>query len=438
MKATFQHVVHTIQQQAVMAFLMNAIKRFSSSEHQAHAAALTYTTLFALVPLLTVTYTVLSMIPSLQENRSDIEQLMLGSLVPSSGDVLMGYLHQFSQQAQKLTVVGIVLLAVTAFMMLRSIEDTFNQIWLLKRTRKGISSFLLYWGILSLGPLMLSGGIAASSYFSSLSLWQEDWVPTYGTLALGLLIPYLTSFFAFTLIYWAVPNCNVPLKHAAMGGSLVALFFELGQEIFAEVTTLFPSYQLIYGAFAAVPLFLMWLYLSWLLILFGAEIVYLLGAGRLNEQDELASIDHPLGLRLLSMLHSQQLQGEGLSLNDFKQSIKRNNTRKIGYGSLRKTLLYLEKLKLIIKKEDDKYFLIRDLNQYTLYDYLQHIAPKKWFELIKSDLTFSNESLGTVDLFELEQALVRQQSKLKKSMSTGLNDYLSSSDDTTKRGVGND
>jgi hypothetical protein len=73
-----------------------------------------------------------------------------------------------------------------------------------------------------------------------------------------------------------------------------------------------------------------------------------------------------------------------------------------------------------------------------LYDYLQHIAPKKWFELIKSDLTFSNESLGTVDLFELEQALVRQQSKLKKSMSTGLNDYLSFSDDTTKRGVGND
>jgi membrane protein len=424
-KAIFQHTALKIQQQAAIALLMTAIKRFSSSEHKAHAAALTYTTLFALVPLLTVTYSALSMIPSLQENRSEIEQLMLGNLVPSSGDVLMDYLHQFSQQAQKLTLVGIVLLAVTAFMMLRTIEDTFNQVWLLKRGRRGLSSFLLYWGILSLGPLMLSAGIAVSSYFSSLSLWKEDWVPTYGTLALGLLIPYMTSFFAFTLIYWAVPNCNVPLKHAAMGGSLVALFFEIGQEIFAEITTLFPSYQLIYGAFAAVPLFLMWLYLSWLLILFGAEIVYLLGAGRVNQQDELATVDHSLGLRLLSLLHTQQAQGEGLSLIDFKQSMKCNKTTSTGYGSLRKTLTYLEKLKLIIKKENEQFFLIRDLNQYTLYDYLQNVTPKKWFELIKSDLSLTHDGLGAVDLFELEQILVRQQSKLKKSMSTGLQVYLS-------------
>tara|TARA_R110001583_G_scaffold12292_1_gene54715 strand:+ start:2223 stop:3629 length:1407 start_codon:yes stop_codon:yes gene_type:complete len=440
-KATFQNLVQKIQQQAGIALLMAAIKRFSALEHKAHAAALTYTTLFALVPLLTVTYSVLSMIPSLQDNRSDIEQLMIGNLVPSSGDVLMGYLHQFSQQAQKLTVVGIILLAVTAFMMLRSIENTFNQVWLLKRGRKGLSSFLLYWGILSLGPLMLSAGIAASSYFASLSLWQEDWVPTYGTMALGLLIPYTTSFFAFTLIYWAVPNCNVPLKHAAIGGSLVALFFEIGQEIFAEVTTLFPSYQLIYGAFAAVPLFLMWLYLSWLLILFGAEIVYQLGAGRLNEQDELANVDHTLALHLLSMLHAQQVKGEGLSLIDFKQSISHNKAKRTGYGSLRKTLTYLEKLKLIIIKENEHYFLIRDLNQYTLYDYLKHIAPKKWLDLVNSDL-FQNAAnldvvgsngrgLTSAGLIELKQTLIHEQSELKKGMSIGLDIYLSSKINST-------
>ena len=431
MKVRIQHLVQEIQQWPVVALLMAAVKRFTALEHKAHAAALTYTTLFALVPLLTVTYSVLSMIPSLQENRSEIEQLLIGNLVPASGDVMMNYLHQFSQQAQKLTVVGIALLAVTAIMMLRSIEYTFNQVWLLKRGRKGLSSFLLYWGILSLGPLMLSGGIAASSYFASLSLWQEDWVPTFGTMALGLLIPFTTSFLAFTLIYWAVPNCNVPLKHAAIGGASVALFFEIGQEIFAEVTTLFPSYQLIYGAFAAVPLFLMWLYLSWLLILFGAEIVYMLGAGRLNEQDELATVDHTLGLHLLSMLHVQQVNGEGLSIEDFKQSITRNKQSKTGYGSLRKTLLYLEKLKLILKKEDEHYFLIRDLNQYSLYDYLQHIAPKKWFELIESDLTFKTTQgdLGIVDLIELKQHIEQQQNALKDNLSVGLQAYLLPSSD---------
>jgi membrane protein len=418
-KAIFQKIATKIQQQAGIALLIAAIKRFNSLGHTTDAAALTYTTLFALVPLLTVTYSVLSMIPSLQENRSDIEQLMLGNLVPSSGDALMEYLRQFSQQAQQLTAVGIVLLALTAFMMLRSIENTFNQVWQLKQGRKGLSSFLLYWAILSLGPLMLSAGLAFSSYIASFSLWKEDWVPTYGTLALGLFIPYITSFLAFTLIYWAVPNCNVPLKHAAIGGGVVALFFEIGQEIFAEATTFFPSYQLIYGAFAAVPLFLLWLYISWLVILLGAEIVYLLGAGRLNEEDESSSVDDALGLRLLSLLHVQQGKGEGLSLSDFKQSIMCNKATNIGYGSLRKTLTYLEELKLIIKKEDDQYFLIRDLSQYILYDYLQHIAPKKWFELINADL-----SLATLDLFELEQVLVRQQGDLQKNTSTALQFYL--------------
>lgn len=420
MKALFQQVVLKIQQQSGAALLIAAFKRFNSLGHTTDAAALTYTTLFALVPLLTVTYSVLSMIPSLQENRSDIEALMLGNLVPSSGDVLMEYLHQFSQQAQQLTAVGIVLLAITAFMMLRSIENTFNQVWQIKRGRKGLSSFLLYWAILSLGPLILSAGLAVSSYLASLSLWKEDWVPSYGILALGLVVPYLASFLAFTLIYWAVPNCNVPLKHAAIGGAVVAMFFEIGQEIFAEATTFFPTYQLIYGAFAAVPLFLMWLYLSWLLILLGAEIVYLQEDGRLSEQDEVARIDDALGLRLLSILHAQQVTGEGLSFIELKQLIKKDKGAKIDYGSLKRTLMYLEKLKLIIKMHDHQYFLVRDLNHYVLYDYLQHIAPKKWFELVKPDL-----SLGTLDLFELEQVLVRQQGELKKNTSTALQLYLS-------------
>lgn len=419
MKEKFQHVATKIQQQVGIALLIAAIKRFTSLGHKTHAAALTYTTLFALVPLLTVTYSVLSMIPSLQENRSEIEALMLGNLVPSSGDALMGYLYQFSQQAQQLTAVGIVLLVITAFMMLRSIENTFNQVWQLKQGRKGLSSFLLYWAILSLGPLMLSAGIAVSSYIASFSLWKEDWVPTYGTLALGLFIPYLTSFLAFTLIYWAVPNCNVPLKHAAIGGAVVALFFEIGQEVFAEATTFFPSYQLIYGAFAAVPLFLMWLYLSWLVILLGAEIVYLQGAGRLSEQDELSRVDDALGLRILSILHAQQINGEGLALNELKEVMKNGKSGKAGLGSLRKTLSYLEELKLVIKKTEGQYFLVRNLTNYSLYEYLQHIAPKKWFELIKSEFPS-----GGLDLFELEQVLVRQQSDLKKHTSVAMQSYL--------------
>ena len=278
----FKPYLNTFYRRSGIKLMVDAVKRFTLLGHKTHAAALTYTTLFALVPLITVTFSVLSMIPALQESKGEIEQFLMGSLVPSSGDAVMGYLTQFSEQARKLTTIGIILLMVTAVMMLRNIEDSFNQVWLLKRSRKGLSSFLLYWAILSLGPLMLSAGLAVSSYISSMSLWKEDWVPTSGILLLGVIVPYVTSFLVFTLIYWAVPNCKVPLKHAAIGGAMVALLFELGQEIFAEATTFFPSYQLIYGAFAAVPLFLLWLFLSWSVILLGAEIVFLLG----NSDDE--------------------------------------------------------------------------------------------------------------------------------------------------------
>lgn len=419
MKETLQLFVTKLYSYKGVALLIAAVKRFSALGHKTHAAALTYTTLFALVPLLTVTYAVLSMIPSLQESRGEIERLLMENLVPASGDALTGYLHQFSQQAQKLTVVGIILLVITAFMMLRSIENTFNQVWQLKQGRKGLSSFLLYWGILSLGPLMLSAGLAVSSYIASFSLWHEDWVPTSGMIALGLIIPYFSSFLAFTLIYWAVPNCNVPLRHAAIGGALVALFFEIGQEVFAEATTFFPSYQLIYGAFAAVPLFLMWLYISWLAILLGAEIVYLQGAGDWLEKDELAKVDDALGLRILVLGYQQQAKGEGMSLSALKNTLQSQSVDKINYRSLIKTLHYLVNLKLLIEQGDGQYFLIRDLNQYSLYDYLQHIAPKKWFQLIGVDF-----KLADLDLLELEQVLVRQLASIENNMSTSLLHFL--------------
>jgi membrane protein len=211
----------------------------------------------------------------------------------------------------------------------------------------------------------------------------------------------------------------VPLRHAAIGGALVALFFEVGQEVFAEATTFFPSYQLIYGAFAAVPLFLMWLYISWLVILLGAEIVYLQGAGRWVEEDEQACVDDALGLRILALSYEQQTRGEGLSFLALKTFLQSQSVDKINHGSLVKTLHYLVSLKLLIEQGNGQYFLVRDLGQYSLYDYLQHIAPKKWFHLIAADL-----KSATLDLFELEQVLLRQQSNIQKNLSLPLQDFL--------------
>lgn len=408
--------------------LVDAVKRFTLLGHKTHAAALTYTTLFALVPLITVTFSALSMIPALQESKGEIEQLLMGSLVPSSGDAVMGYLSEFSEQARKLTTIGIILLMVTAFMMLRNIEDSFNQVWLLKRGRKGLSSFLLYWAILSLGPLMLSAGLAVSSYISSMSLWKEDWVPTSGVLLLGIVVPYITSFLVFTLIYWAVPNCKVPLKHAATGGAIVALLFELGQEVFAEASTFFPTYQLIYGAFAAVPLFLLWLFLSWSVILLGAEIVFLLGVSdddeeaiakkteasdsvsavknneenklspealllaqqlsvaalvvarseetdAANEESSWSSVqDNVVGLYVLNIMTEQQIKGEGINSENLWHSIQKKlsaDDADLTQEDVVATLTKLMDAKLLILQPSGEYFLIRDLNRYPLAEFIR-------------------------------------------------------------------
>lgn len=404
--------------------MFHAIGRFTKLSHTTRAAALTYTTLFALVPLMTVIYSVLSLIPSLQQGSGEIEQLLMDNLMPASGDALIGYLHQFSQQAQKLTVVGIILLMVTAFMMLRTVENTFNQIWQLPSGRKGLSSFLLYWAILSLGPLMLSAGFAVSSYIASLGLWKEDWVPSSSTIALGILIPYFFSFLAFTLVYWAVPNCNVSLKHAAIGGALASLLFELGKEIFSAATTFFPSYQLIYGAFAAVPLFLLWLYVSWAVILFAAEVVYLQGTESFDQSERTEKDQLILGLQLLSTLHIQQLKGEGLDFKTLQSQFHTYNK-----AALISSLDCLIANKLIIKKKNTQagrhahgveFFLVRDLSQYRLFQYLENYTFENWQIL---SMTESDGCEG-LDYQKLLSDMTRKYQLFEQEFNTPIQEYF--------------
>ncbi len=391
MKHVLQPYFKVFYRQSGLRIIVAAIKRFLLLGHKTHAAALTYTTLFALVPLITVMYSVLSMIPSLQQGRGAIEELLLGNLVPSSAETIMGYLYEFSEQARQLTTIGIVLLMVTAFMMLRSIEDSFNKIWLLKKGRKGVSSFLLYWAVLTLGPLLLSAGIGVSSYIASLSLWKEGWVPSSWVLLLAIVVPYVTSFLAFTFIYWAVPNIKVPLKHAAIGGAFVALLFQIGQEIFAEASTFFPSYQLIYGAFAAVPLFLMWLFLSWSVILLGSEVVFLLGnyhdtgAGKKDkakqvttESDEdladdaanditkaISQQQASVVLQVLDFMAERQKAGNGASMYELQSAVVTD--------VLDEVLSLLLEAKVLLVQGNDEYYLIRDLHAYPLHDLLDSL-----------------------------------------------------------------
>ena len=242
-------------------FVRFLVQRFLADRGAHSAAALTYTTLFAVVPMMTVTFAMLSAIPAFQGVGEQIQFYIFNNFIPSTGATIQEYLVAFTDQAKQLTWFGVGFLMATALMMLLTIEKAFNVIWRVRQPRRGISSFLLYWAILSLGPLLLGAGFAMSTYITSLSLISGPHAVV-GARTILKAMPLVLSIAAFTLIYAAVPNTRVPLRHAVVGGAFTAVLFEAAKQLFGLYVSYFPSYQLIYGAFAAVPLFLLWVYLS--------------------------------------------------------------------------------------------------------------------------------------------------------------------------------
>ena len=270
------------------------------------SAALTYMSLFALVPLLTVTFAILSAIPDLQVRAEDLQDLLFDNLFPdgaSAGDAISNAKQQvseslanFSTQAQNLSGPGVGVLIVTAVLMLRNVESTFNRIWRARKNRSPISSFLLYWAVLSLGPILIGLALGAGAYLAVADAFFAEY-DVIGLRRVFLsLAPLGFSAVAFGLLYAAVPNCRVNLRHAAIGGLIIAIVFNIARWGFGKLIAK-TSYTAIYGAFAAFPLLLLWIYLSWNIVLAGGVLVHSLSTYRYE-----ASGNVPVLLKALVVL----------------------------------------------------------------------------------------------------------------------------------------
>jgi membrane protein len=257
-------------------FLLFVWKQFEANQCLQSAAMLAFTTLFAIVPMMTVSYAVLSLVPDTLMPQHDalsrhVETFIFGNLMPDTGMQVWHYLDQFSQQASRLTLPGIVMLVITSLMMLRTIEDTFNSIWHVQRGRRAILGLLRHWAVLSLGPVLLGTGILFSTFVASLD-WFDGVEKFKAVQPLARLLPLFLTSSALCLIYLAVPNCRVPFRHAVTGALLAGVTFEIAKFIFAQ-SVIHSSYTLIYGAFAFVPLFLLWIDICWMIVLAGAVLV---------------------------------------------------------------------------------------------------------------------------------------------------------------------
>ena len=340
-------------------FFRHLSRRFIHDGCRQSAAALTYMSLFAVVPLMTLMYSMFSLIPAFQGLESQVQELIFRNFVPQSGAEIQQYLTEFSSQARNLSVVGAVILLITSYLMLTNIEKTFNNIWGTAGSRRGLSSFLLYWGILSLGPLLLGLGLMMHTYLLSFELLVDE-VDVLGiTAKVFSVLPLIFTWAAFTLLFIAVPNCKVSSRYAVIGGLVTAICFELAKIAFGTLIA-HSSYTTVYGAFAIFPIFLIWVYLMWIIVLGGAELIRSMETFKTTWQ----GYDYPDLVAVLVVLWEcwcKQQQGNSLSNRDIIHAgLEEQHWRRLRNLLLDKHLL--------VETTSGNYVLTRDPSHLRLAD----------------------------------------------------------------------
>ena len=356
-----------IFQKQWMQFIIFVIKRFEGDRCRDQAGSLTYTTLFAVVPMLTVFLVIVSSIKALEPARQQLQSWIYSNLLPKTNMAFDNVLSSFTEKSSNLTIIGVLFLFVTTVMMISSIEEAFNRIWRVTKSRGGIVGFMRYWTIISLGPIILGTAFAISSTLASLNLLSN----TVGGYQLNFeLLLWFISFgltcLGFSLLYWTIPNRQVPMKSAFIAGVFSGTVFELLKNLFGFIMSNFTSYELVYGAFAALPIFLLWIYTSWIVVLLGVEISFAITAF----QSDKTITRHPT-LMLLDILNLfYQKQKAGLSVSD-KEAMDILGRGEIGRWT--NFIALLEKQKIIGRTDDNEYVLIRNLDQIDFWNFISQL-----------------------------------------------------------------
>jgi membrane protein len=265
--------------QTVYGYVRAMVWQFVNDACFTRAAALAYTSLLAVVPLMTVSLALLSAFPVFQDGAQKIQNFVFSNFVAGSADIIQQHLQRFMEAARHLSPTGLFFLVVTAVMMIFNMESDFNAIWRVQRRRNGVSAFLIYWAVLTLVPISVGAGLAVSTNLAALPIVMEVGEMLRLKSLLFLYLPNLITWASFTILYLTLPNCPVKVRHALCGGFVAMVLFAWAKFGFSWYLVNFPSYELLYGALATIPIFLLWLYLTWIIILLGAIVSYVIANG---------------------------------------------------------------------------------------------------------------------------------------------------------------
>ena len=325
MKLRLRTLLDIVRQFKLLAnFVVLVYRRFKEERCFQLCGSLTFTTLLALVPLITITLTVMTAFPVFDDIVETLRSFVVTNLVPAASSKLITvYMQQFADNAARLTALGIVFLGVTSIMLMLTIDRAFNTIWRVKRPRPLIQRVLIYWSVLTIGPLLVGGSLSLTSWLLTQSMGLGKQAPEL-TIAVLRLVPLMLTSVAFGFLYRTVPNRQVTVPDAAVGGIIAALAFEVMKIGFGHFVARIATYKLVYGTFASLPIFLMWVYLSWVVVVFAAVITAVLpywrSGGVLLKQPPGAQFVE--AVEILKMLYRAYADGRVLNLQQLRIAVK--------------------------------------------------------------------------------------------------------------------
>ena len=347
------------------AFLHFTWTRFLEDRCFQTAGALAFTSVFALVPLTAAVLGILAAFPGFADWREQLTQWVFDNFVPTAGSAVQGYITQFADNASKATAVGVLVLLFSAVSLMMSIEDAFNRIWRVQVVRSAGARFVIYWTALTLGPLLLVAALAISSYAFALPFIDAADAQFSLKARVLAVLPFLIVLIALNAAFVTIPNRNVRARHAFIGALIAAVLFEAAKRGFALYATQYASYEQVYGALAMVPIFILWIYLSWAIALLGASITaslsafdYRPAAQHLVRGNEFSGL-----LRVLACFATAQRAGRGLRSEELLAA-----EPFLTDDLLQRYLGDLHRVGLIQRGEQGAWMVVRDLGSIDLLE----------------------------------------------------------------------
>ena len=382
-------------------FALYLWKRFWKDDCLSMAAVLSYSMLLALVPLTAVAFAVISAFPVFDDWTVMMQDFVFENFVPAAGEMVEENILAFVEKASQLTATGTIFLVVTALWLIASIEQTFNKIWRVHRSRTLIARFTTYWAAVTVSPLLLGASLALTSYLTTMLLTRDPGDSLGVNSFVLVATPFLASTIGITLLYLIVPNRRVRFRHALIGGIVAAVLFELAKRGFAVYITKMPTYQAIYGALATIPIFLIWIFLSWLVILLGAEFAASLQSYRRLPEGATEAEDFYAMYRILGELSMAQQDGRGLDVATLMDLEPRVDEEQI-----MAVLARLERKNIVHRNEGGEWMLSRDTATLTLLDVYREVRAAMPLSNIPSGDDWDERLQASLDA--LKQPLDKQ------------------------------